>query len=375
MKPSLELLLFDIKPNDLAKPGELSKVQIAKTGRFKHPIYGEFDITKEDLAEMKQNFDDNAHRQADGEGKPEAPLNYSHERQNKAGGWIKGLELSEDGSKLFGLVKFTPNGRQMVLDEEFKAISPEIHRNHEDNENGKSFNVLLKGAALTNIPFLKDMQPVQLSELSEDKQKANQLILNEDDLDDDQTNSQENDLMKSILEQIDALPADQKAEITAKLAAGSKTKEGAANDQQLAEAVDLAAANKNILELSEKLETEKAKNIQNEKDAAYALLLSEGKIVPAAKEAYMKGDMNEVLKLNQADDLNLDENGSGAAADNKNKDEKITPEAAGDKLIELADALVAKDKISYSDAVKTVNAENKDLVELSEAEEAKELSD
>ena len=64
----------------------------------------------------------------------------------------------------------------MVADEEYKGISPSIHRNYQDNESGKVFNVMLKGAALTNVPFLKDMQTVELSELSEDKQKAIRML-------------------------------------------------------------------------------------------------------------------------------------------------------------------------------------------------------
>ncbi len=361
------LLFFDIDKEAVknAKPGELSKIQIVRTGIWNHPLYGRFEITKEDLSEMKQNFDDNAHRQTDDQGKPEVPLNYSHERGNIAGGWIKELILEDNGDKLFALTKFTPKGKQVVLDEEFKGISPEISRNFEDSETGKTFGALLKGAALTNIPYLKEMDVVKLSELPEAKQKAIKLVLS---VHDEKTNLQENDTMKDIMEMIDKLPAEQKAELTAKLAAGSKSsdKPGASQDQQLSE----EALKKQNLELTEKLATVETENLKNKKEGEYALLLSEGKIVPAAKDAYLAGDMNKVLELNQASDLNLDESGDGTPAkDGKDKKDKIlTAEQAEDKIIKLSDEYAEKNKVPITDATKIIRKENQDLVKLSEGE-------
>ena len=48
MKDEL-LLFFDLDPSNIKKAGELSKIQLVRTGRWNHPLYGSFEITKETI--------------------------------------------------------------------------------------------------------------------------------------------------------------------------------------------------------------------------------------------------------------------------------------------------------------------------------------
>lgn len=40
--------------------GDTVELQIARVGKWDHPMYGEIEITKDSIDEMKENFDDNA---------------------------------------------------------------------------------------------------------------------------------------------------------------------------------------------------------------------------------------------------------------------------------------------------------------------------
>lgn len=96
-----------------------------------------------------------------------------------------------------------------------------------------------------------------------------------------------------------------------------------------------------------------------EKTAKFELLLSEKKVVPAQKEAFMSGDVMKFSELAQP--IKLDESGhgnsdtgTGAAGKEKTKSEQT---------LELANALVAKGGITLSDAILKVRKDNPKLVE------------
>jgi len=80
------------------------------------------------------------------------PIDRDHESEltNNTGakGWIKSLEAKEDGS-IWGNVKWTKSGKQLLEDEEYSYISPAFFT----NENKEI--QYLSSAALTNHPNFK----------------------------------------------------------------------------------------------------------------------------------------------------------------------------------------------------------------------------
>lgn len=135
------------------------KIQLFRVGTFYHPEYGSFEITSEILSEMKKNFDAKV-RGID------LAVDYQHDNQDIAAAWFTGVELSSDNEALYGIVDWTPTGKKVVEDKEFRYISPEFTFEYKDNETLKDYGPTLLGAALTNRPVIKKMAPVvELSEV------------------------------------------------------------------------------------------------------------------------------------------------------------------------------------------------------------------
>ena len=81
------------------------------------------------------------------------------------------LELREaqpDGTPagLWGLIRWTPLGVQLLREQTYRYFSPEFTDTWTDPQSGREFHDVLVGGGLTNRPFLKELTPVQLSEVS-----------------------------------------------------------------------------------------------------------------------------------------------------------------------------------------------------------------
>ena len=143
-----------------------SRVQVFRTGTFRHPIYGKFTITDSDLETMVANF--KAHR-------PKAPtelaVDYEHmsaigNQVAPAAGWVKGIDHII--GELWATVSWTDKAAGMIRAKEYRFISPEWHMQYKDKESGADIGACLLSMALTNRPFIEGMQPVMLSESLEE---------------------------------------------------------------------------------------------------------------------------------------------------------------------------------------------------------------
>jgi phage I-like protein len=148
--------------------GELSSdgfhrswIMMFAQGRYEHPQYGELDFSRERLARIKANFDQRVR-------KIDLALDSNHD-QNQATGWVEQMELREaqpDGAPagLWGLVRWTPLGVQLLTDQVYRYFSPEFVDSWTDPQTGQTFEDVQLGGGLTNRPFLKELTPVQLAE-------------------------------------------------------------------------------------------------------------------------------------------------------------------------------------------------------------------
>ena len=101
----------------------------------------------------------------------EIPLNYGHDVSGKAAGWIKNTYAEtvpgENKTKLKADIEWTPAAAQAIREKEYRYLSAEFTTGGYKNsqtEQGKKYSNVLTGAALTNIPFLKQTN-IALSEL------------------------------------------------------------------------------------------------------------------------------------------------------------------------------------------------------------------
>lgn len=137
------------------------RVQVIRTGTFTTPEYGEFTITREHLLSMKRNFDAGV-RGID------LAIDFGHNSDKEAAGWMKQLELSTDGEELWAIVEWTPAGLAKVKGKEYRYLSADFNYGFTDNESNKEYGCTLYGAGLTNRPVIKEMQPVvQLADRAE----------------------------------------------------------------------------------------------------------------------------------------------------------------------------------------------------------------
>jgi phage I-like protein len=252
--------------------------KILYTGKFNH-MGSDFEITPETLEQMLINFKQNVL-------KKDLPVDFSHKDHEKAAGWIKDLTLDDKKEALFATVKWTPSGAQALSGKEFRYFSADFFMSYTDNETGESVGPLLRGGALTNIPFLKLDPIVALSLKPHEKEENNK--------------EKEKMAEKSI-----SLSEHQEA-IQAKDERISKLEEDNVKLAEVVKKVDeLEKVNKTLLEENEEFK-EKIKLAEKEK--AFDKLLADEKACEAQRESYLKGDM--IAFAQAAQPVNLANKGS-----------------------------------------------------------------
>jgi phage I-like protein len=144
----------------------MSWIQAVPLGTYDHPVYGEMTFSPEKLNDMLANIKNNVRG-------TELDIDYDHKDfgDGKAAGWVKDAELrGSDG--LWILVEWTPPARQALANREYKYFSPEFSDEWTHPKTGQTFKNVLFGGALTNRPHLKDIQPINLSEIRQRTQSG-----------------------------------------------------------------------------------------------------------------------------------------------------------------------------------------------------------
>ena len=126
-------------------------------GKYKHPVYGEIVFD----SERTKRFASNVKTKVRG---IDPDIDYDHKaKTDEAAGWVKDADSRPDG--LWLLVDWTPDAAAKIAKRAYRYFSPEFVDEWEDSKGNKHKDVLL-GGGITNRPFLKDLLPVNLSELS-----------------------------------------------------------------------------------------------------------------------------------------------------------------------------------------------------------------
>lgn len=132
------------------------EMQIMRTGKWSHPLYGEVVVSETTIDQMIQNFNTRA-RGID------ICVDENHEPDHKALAWYR--ELKKVGKdSLFAVLELTAKGAELLNEGAYRYFSPEFITKKVDEESGETIFNLLTGGAFTNRPFFKDMQPLMASE-------------------------------------------------------------------------------------------------------------------------------------------------------------------------------------------------------------------
>lgn len=304
-------------------------VQVLRVGQFNHPRYGFFEITAATLGEMKANFDLNV-RGID------MSFDYFHDSDKEASAWVRSLELRENGTELWAEVEWTPKAQQRLSERELRYFSPDFAFKWTDPEKGTEFSNVLFGGGLTNRPFVKEMKAIVADETKGE---------NMTDLEKAQARVKE-------LETSNVKLTEDKAAMEKKMAdmapVGDKV---AMLEKQIADLqAELAKAKGEVeIAMADKVKADAAK-VLAEKESAFNVLLSEGKACAAQKDAFIKGDMAEFVKLSEP--VNLKASGSSTST--------TVVEADAVAIIKLAEEKQKADpKLSRGDAISLAKRELK----------------
>lgn len=313
--------------------GVPARVQLFRVGTFHHSEYGKFEITKADLKKMSDNFTANI-RGID------IAIDYKHDNEDVAAGWVKSVSLSEDGLELWADVDWTPNGKRVLAEKEFRYLSPEFMYDYQDNESLKKFGPTLLGAGLTNRPTIKNMEPVvELAELKEPGAGTAEP-------------TDKNEGSKQKPKEVGKM--DYKAMDPAAL-------EGKSPEELKAMVVELiaqlkAAAGKET-ELSTQVAAAAEEKKMSEKKATFAKMLSDGKVVAAQEEAFLADDTVKFAEL--AGKTHTDPAGNGGKGAEKKFE---TADEATAEVQKLAEEKLAKKEVrDIGTAISLVLAERDDL--------------
>jgi phage I-like protein len=133
-----------------------SWLQAFPIGEYKHPMYGKIKMTFDRAKGMAQNV---IHKVRG----IDIAIDYGHNSGGEAAGWVSSAEARQDGLWLF--VEWTEEAANDIRSGKYRYFSPEYVENWEHPQSGKKFKDVLFGGGLTNRPFLKNIMPVNLSEV------------------------------------------------------------------------------------------------------------------------------------------------------------------------------------------------------------------
>lgn len=251
-------------------------------------------------------------------------FDYYHDSNEDASGWVKDLQLRENGQELWAMVDWTPKATQKLSDRELRYFSPDFAFEWQDPETGVAFNNVLFGGGLTNRPFVKEMQAIVAAEfkpkegefMTELEKVQAALKLAEEKI---VKQGEDNKTLEAKMADMVPAPKD-----------GEETSEVDALKKQIAELqAQLAKAQSdNSAMMAEKQKAQDAQKLA-EKNSEFNVLLSQGKACVAQKEAFIQGDMGEFIKLAQP--LNLKAAGSSESGDGQPDDVKAILKLAEEK--------------------------------------------
>lgn len=316
-------------------------VQVLRVGNFNHPKYGEFEITPHILMEMKSNFDAKV-RGID------IALDYFHESDKEASGWIKELYLKEGNAELWAKVDWTPNAQRKLSDREIRYFSPDFTFKWEDPETGSTFNNVLFGGGLTNRPFVKEMAAIvanegdtmtldelakQVKKLSEDgadmAKKHSDLLAAHSALQVKHAALQKKmDEMSKGDGEVEEDPAD---------GADGDPEKVKADEVPAVVETDTSGMKKQLAETRKQLSELRTERDTAKKEAEFSSMLTAGKVCAAQKDAYLKGDMAAFVKL--AEPINLASHGHGNGGETS-----VLDEVGDDAILKLAEEKLKADR-------------------------------
>lgn len=145
----------------------VSTFQAAPFGVYDHPVYGKIKFDDKVVSDIVSNFNSNARG-------TELDIDYDHKaKSGEAAGWVKAAEKRSDG--LYLTVEWTKDAWTKIKNKAYRYFSPEFASEWTHPKTGNKYQNVLFGGGITNRPFLKDILPLNMSELFEEQKEGNNM--------------------------------------------------------------------------------------------------------------------------------------------------------------------------------------------------------
>lgn len=135
-------------------------IMAMRQGEHLHPEYGKLNFSLDRI----KRFADSVKNKVRG---IELDIDYDHKadpaRGNEAAGWVKDAKV--EGDALMLLVEWTKSAAEKIKEGAYRYFSPEFRDSWTDSSGTQHQDVMF-GGGITNRPFLKDLLPINLSELT-----------------------------------------------------------------------------------------------------------------------------------------------------------------------------------------------------------------
>lgn len=143
---------------------DLVELLLAVPGEWKGHYSGVFRIDSADLEKMKLNFDAR---------KIDLVIDYEHQTlmgcEAPAAGWIKEMHI-RDG-KLYGMASWTAKAKEYIKNGEYRYLSPVFNFEAVDKKTGAWIGCEIESVALTNTPFLDELEEIRANKNFTAKEK------------------------------------------------------------------------------------------------------------------------------------------------------------------------------------------------------------
>lgn len=178
------------------KEQDFKKVLIAVNGNWKGHANGLFEIDKNMMENVLENFNNQ---------KIDLVCDYEHQTITKtdgpapASGWIKSLSIEDD--KLYAFIDWNEQAKEHIQNREYRYVSPVFSPNTIDRVTGKNRGWSLHSLALTNRPFLEELGEVFLNskdDLIDLKQQIEDLKIKNQSLEEELKKYKEKDLKNVV---------------------------------------------------------------------------------------------------------------------------------------------------------------------------------
>jgi phage I-like protein len=350
-------------------------IQAIPAGKYQHPVYGEMDFSTERLQRFAASVADKIRGQ-------DLDIDYDHKADTKiASGWVKNAQVRSDG--LYLQVDWTPAARAKLQAKEYRYFSPEFVDEWTHPKTQQVHKDVLCGGALTNRPFLKDILPINLSEVFEhagDPMDPSKGKIKLDDagavkefatslgLKEDASNEEIVAAFKAKLEVNNvSITSEDKDKEKPELEPSTLSEEDLKNPAIKALADSVAAMQKKFDEQTTQVEILTAANKLAETDATLALLSNGSKVLtPAAKEAARSIMLDDATKRAENTKALLEMVLKGVAAvelGERGRSRTDSGTATGIKVFTdaVTKEMTENNKLSYVEATRKVAQEQPDL--------------